>query len=114
MPVAEWQQLGVRLPGGAALPGDVPDASLVSGTTRHFLVYHNYDALLAYNCSHSYAVSVGLLAGQISAESAPVAKSKPQPRKRAAERQPSRAEALQVASASGRNPRSPDEASGVK
>ena len=67
MPVAEWQQLGVRLPGGAALPGDVPDASLVSGTTRHFLVYHNYDALLAYNCSHSYAMSVGLLAGQISA-----------------------------------------------
>jgi membrane-bound lytic murein transglycosylase B len=83
-PVAEWDQLGVRLPGGAALPGDVPDASLVSGATRHFLVYHNYDALLAYNCSHSYAVSVGLLAGQISGDSAPVAKSKPQPRKRAA------------------------------
>ena len=71
MPVAEWQQLGVRLPGGSALPGDSPDASLVSGTTRHFLVYHNYDALLAYNCSHSYAVSVGLLAGQISAPSCP-------------------------------------------
>ncbi len=66
MPVADWQQLGVRLPGGSALPGDSPDASLVSGTTRHFLVFHNYDALLAYNCSHSYAVSVGLLAGQIS------------------------------------------------
>jgi membrane-bound lytic murein transglycosylase B len=83
-PVAEWQELGVRLPGGAALPGDVPDASLVSGETRHFLVHHNYDALLAYNCSHSYAVSVGLLAARISADSAPVVKSKPQPRKRAA------------------------------
>jgi membrane-bound lytic murein transglycosylase B len=83
MPAAEWQQLGVRLPGGDALPADMPDASLVSGTTRHFLVHHNYDVLLAYNCSHSYAVSVGLLAGQIRADSAPVAKSKPQLRKRA-------------------------------
>ena len=84
MPVAEWQQLGVRLPSGSALPGDVPDTSLVSGTTRHFLVSHNYDVLLAYNCSHSYAVSVGLLARQISAAPAPVAKGKPQPGTRAA------------------------------
>jgi membrane-bound lytic murein transglycosylase B len=84
MPVAEWQQLGVRLPNGQALPGDMPDASLVSGTTRHFLVYHNYDVLLDYNCSHSYAVSVGLLAGQLSAAAAaPVAKNKPRPGKRA-------------------------------
>jgi membrane-bound lytic murein transglycosylase B len=83
-PVAEWDQLGVRLPGGAALSADAPDASLVSGTTRHFLVYHNYDALLAYNCSHSYAVSVGLLAGQISAAAEPVANSKRKPSKRAA------------------------------
>jgi len=82
--VAEWDQLGVRLPGGAALSADAPDASLVSGTTRHFLVYHNYDALLAYNCSHSYAVSVGLLAGQISAAAEPVANSKRKPSKRAA------------------------------
>ena len=86
MPAADWQRFGVRLPGGDALPADMPDASLVSGTTRHFLVHHNYDVLLAYNCSHSYAVSVGLLAGQISADSAPIAKgkSKSQPRKRAA------------------------------
>ncbi|MEO8258578.1 MAG: lytic murein transglycosylase [Acidobacteriota bacterium] len=66
IPAADWQRLGVRLPGGSALPGDGADASLVSGTTRHFLVFRNYDALLAYNCSHSYAVSVGLLAAQIS------------------------------------------------
>jgi membrane-bound lytic murein transglycosylase B len=52
-PVAEWQQLGVRLPGGAALPGDVPDATLVSGTTPPVLVFHNYDARLANKCSHS-------------------------------------------------------------
>lgn len=83
MPAAEWQRLGVRLPGGDALPGDMPDASLVSGTTRHFLVHHNYDVLLDYNCSHSYAVSVGLLAAQISGASVPIAKTTPKPRKRA-------------------------------
>jgi membrane-bound lytic murein transglycosylase B len=83
MPASDWQQLGVRLPGGSALPGDSPDASLVSGTTRSFLVFHNYDALLAYNCSHSYAVSVGLLAGQITGPPAAVDRSKVPPHKRA-------------------------------
>ena len=58
----QWQELGVRLPKGGALPADAPDAALVSGTSRHFLVYRNYDALLEYNCAHSYALSVALLA----------------------------------------------------
>jgi membrane-bound lytic murein transglycosylase B len=84
MPVADWQRFGVRLPGGAALPGEAPDASLVSGLTRHFLVYRNYDALLAYNCSHAYAVSVGLLANQIGAAAPPVSGGKPPSGKRAA------------------------------
>ena len=39
----------------------MPTASLVSGSTRHFLVYQNYDALLEYNCANSYAISVALL-----------------------------------------------------
>jgi membrane-bound lytic murein transglycosylase B len=65
LPVAEWQQLGVRLPSGKPLPSGDADAALVSGMSRHFLVYRNYDALLDYNCSHSYAVSVGLLANRI-------------------------------------------------
>jgi membrane-bound lytic murein transglycosylase B len=60
-----WTRLGVRLPGGAALPATLPDASMVFGATKHFLVYGNYDALLDYNCAHSYAVSVGLLADRI-------------------------------------------------
>ena len=64
-PMAEWQQLGVRLKNGGALPTDVPDASLISGATRSFLVYPNYNALLDYNCSQSYAISVGLLADRI-------------------------------------------------
>ena len=71
LPVAEWQQLGVRLPSGDALPGDVPDAALVSGTTRHFLVYHNYDALLDYNCAHSYADQRRAPGGQIPVDRPP-------------------------------------------
>ena len=32
----------------------------MSGTSRHFLVYANYDALLDYNCAHAYALSVAV------------------------------------------------------
>jgi membrane-bound lytic murein transglycosylase B len=75
-PMAEWQQLGVRLKNGGALPTDVPDASLVSGATRSFLVYPNYNALLDYNCSQSYAISVGLLADRLTKPSAPTHRAK--------------------------------------
>jgi membrane-bound lytic murein transglycosylase B len=64
-PLAEWRKLGVQLTSGAAIPAAKIDASLVRGRRRHFLVYENYNALLDYNCSNSYAVSVGLLADQI-------------------------------------------------
>ena len=60
------------------MPAGGPDAAMVSGAKRHFLVYPNYDALLEYNCSHAYAASVGLLANRISAPGAP-------PRKRRAQ-----------------------------
>jgi membrane-bound lytic murein transglycosylase B len=66
LPMTEWQQLGVRLTDGSTLPETAPDAALVSGATRHFLVFHNYDVLLEYNCAHSYAISVGLLADRLS------------------------------------------------
>ena len=65
LPRARWEELGVRLPGGRPLPASTPPASLVSGTTRHFLVYHNYDALLEYNCANSYAISVALLGNAV-------------------------------------------------
>jgi membrane-bound lytic murein transglycosylase B len=65
LPLSRWQELGVRLPGGKPLPKSDTEASLVSGTTRHFLVYPNYDALLEYNCAHSYAISVALLGDAI-------------------------------------------------
>jgi membrane-bound lytic murein transglycosylase B len=65
LPLAEWRRLGVRLPGGRALPKADFSASLVSGSRRHCLVYGNYDALLSYNCAHAYALSVALLAERI-------------------------------------------------
>jgi len=66
-PVKEWSKLGVRSTSGGALPKTLPDAAMVSGAKRHFLVYGNYDALLEYNCAHSYAISVALLADRIPA-----------------------------------------------
>lgn len=67
MPLADWQRLGVRTLSGGPLPTADLEASLVSGSARHFLVYANYDALLDYNCAHAYAVGVGLLADRIGA-----------------------------------------------
>jgi membrane-bound lytic murein transglycosylase B len=37
-------------------------AGLVDVGERTFLVYRNYDAILAYNCAHYYALNVALLA----------------------------------------------------
>ena len=65
LPLEEWRRLGVRLPGGRPLPRASFHASLVTGSSRCFLLYANYDALLAYNCSHAYALSVALLADRI-------------------------------------------------
>jgi membrane-bound lytic murein transglycosylase B len=65
LPASRWRELGVLTLAGKGLPGGLPDASLVSGQSRDFLVYRNYDALLDYNCAHSYAISVGLLANRI-------------------------------------------------
>jgi membrane-bound lytic murein transglycosylase B len=70
LPIGTWRELGVRLMGGAALPKADLQASLVSGSARHFLAYGNYDALLDYNCAHSYAVSVALLGDAIASGSA--------------------------------------------
>jgi len=89
LPIARWEELGVRLPSGKTLPeNDVP-ASLVSGSTRHFLVNPNYDAILEYNCSHSYAITAALLGdaiastGKIAAQAQPKVKPKASRRKHA-------------------------------
>lgn len=65
LPLEKWRRLGVRAAGGGPLPAKGADAALVSGGKRHFLVTANYDALLAYNCAHSYALSVGLIADRV-------------------------------------------------
>jgi membrane-bound lytic murein transglycosylase B len=83
-PIRKWQELGVRQRGGRPLPASELSASLVSGAKRQFLVYGNYDALLEYNCAHSYAISVALLGDAISAAApAPPAGRKPAKARRA-------------------------------
>jgi membrane-bound lytic murein transglycosylase B len=81
LPLTRWKELGVRLPGGKALPTSSAPASLVAGTTRRFLVDANYDALLEYNCAHSYAVTVALLGDAIASDKAPAAPKASQPAK---------------------------------
>src|SRR5262245_29588529 len=66
LPLSEWRKLGVRGLDGSPLPNSDQKASLFSGTTRHFLAYENYDALLQYNCSNSYALSVITLGERVS------------------------------------------------
>ena len=65
LPMDRWEELGVRLTNGATLPKTELTASLVSGSSRYFLVYDNYDALLEYNCSNTYAIAVALLSDRI-------------------------------------------------
>jgi membrane-bound lytic murein transglycosylase B len=60
-PLSAWSALGVTLIGGRALPTADVNASLVKGAKRSFLVYSNYDVIIDYNCSHSYALAAGLL-----------------------------------------------------
>lgn len=64
-PLGEWSRLGVQLAGGGALPTSTMTASLLRGSRRTFLVYRNYLALLDYNCSNSYATSIGLLSDRL-------------------------------------------------
>jgi membrane-bound lytic murein transglycosylase B len=64
-PLSQWQQLGVRSLDGSALPKVERDASLVHNGNRSFLVYNNYESLLGYNCAHTYALSVALLADRV-------------------------------------------------
>ena len=71
LPAATWQALGVREPDGGSLPAEAPDGALVTGPARAFLVNRNYDALLEYNCSHAYAIGVGLLSDRIAGAAAP-------------------------------------------
>ncbi len=64
-PLTEWARLGVKLPNGRPLSASTVSASLARVDRRTFLVYANYEALLAYNCAHTYALSVAMLADRV-------------------------------------------------
>jgi membrane-bound lytic murein transglycosylase B len=64
-PLGDWHKLGLRTKAKTPLPRADIDASLIRDAKRAFLVYGNYEALLDYNCAHTYALSVALLADRL-------------------------------------------------
>ncbi len=65
--VKEWRGLGLAAL-GTSLPGDAMLATLVEPdgpAGGGYLTYGNYRAILRYNCSNFYALSVGLLADAV-------------------------------------------------
>jgi membrane-bound lytic murein transglycosylase B len=64
-PLSDWKKRGLRALGNRPLPTGATEASLVAAGSRYFLVYDNYEAILAYNCAHTYALSVALLADRL-------------------------------------------------
>lgn len=68
LPLAEWARLGVMRSDGAALPTAELQASLLvpaGASGPAFLVYDNFDVIMRWNRSESYALSVGHLADRI-------------------------------------------------
>jgi membrane-bound lytic murein transglycosylase B len=63
--VQEWTRAGLRL--SRQLPRKA-QASFVTLGSVSFLVTANYEAILAYNCAHSYAMSVAELADAIASK----------------------------------------------
>ena len=64
-PLTAWRKLGLKTVSRQPLPAAAVQASLIRDQSRAFLVYDNYEALLDYNCAHSYALSVALLADRL-------------------------------------------------
>ena len=69
--VAEWTQLGVKLPNGASVPAgseQLSAALLLPAGYRGpaFLILDNFRAVLKYNNSSSYALAVNLLSQRFS------------------------------------------------
>jgi membrane-bound lytic murein transglycosylase B len=68
LPLSQWQRYGVRLTTGASLPTTELRASLIAPEGLHgptYLVYDNFRALLRWNRSHLFALTVGSLADQL-------------------------------------------------
>jgi len=69
--LADWQTLGVRRVDGRDLPARNLPAALIVGDTgddRGYLVYRNFCSIMRYNPAFRYALSVGLMADAIAAE----------------------------------------------
>jgi len=65
--MAEWRALGIA-PIGRGWPADTELASLIEPdgpNATAYLLTTNYRAILDYNCSNFYALSVGLLADEV-------------------------------------------------
>lgn len=68
IPIREWKALGVVPIDGKGWPSDDTLATLVEPDgpgNGGYLTYGNYRAILGYNCSNFYALSVGLLADAV-------------------------------------------------
>ncbi|MEY3668025.1 MAG: hypothetical protein RL572_1565 [Pseudomonadota bacterium] len=68
LPLAQWQQIGVRRIDGSDLPGNDFLASIIlpdGPEGRAFLTYQNFRAILRYNCANNYALSIGHLADRL-------------------------------------------------
>jgi len=62
LPISEWRRLGIE--GIDAAWPDATDASLLVDrhlSGREFLVTHNFETILRYNCSLQYALTAGLV-----------------------------------------------------
>lgn len=64
-----WQDKGVRLPDGSAVPFEgVYQASIIQPDgpgTPAFIVYDNYRVIMKWNKSNYFATSVGLLSDRL-------------------------------------------------
>jgi membrane-bound lytic murein transglycosylase B len=73
-PVNEWAALGVTLADGKPLPrSELPGAVLLpqGHAGPAFLVYRNFEVLMAWNRSINYALSVALLADRLRGQEGP-------------------------------------------
>jgi lytic murein transglycosylase len=68
LPLSQWSQWGVTLPGGKALPDKGPDASLFLPMGRNgpaFLAYPNFDVYLQWNNSLVYSATAAYFATRL-------------------------------------------------
>jgi membrane-bound lytic murein transglycosylase B len=74
MALAQWAALGVRTSDGKLIPDAPIQAALIVPTGHEgpaFLVYGNFDMIMEWNRSESYALAVGLLADRIAGVAEP-------------------------------------------